>query len=104
MPRAWAHGRAWCRLSITCHLSFVFAAAARRVGLPSPYYTQLESVKFAWEGYHYYKNWADHIGVEGEPIASLTECGSLVLVSPLSEPFLDQALPHLQALGACMPA
>jgi len=44
-------------------------------------YSTGEGVNFAWEGGHYWKNWADHIGVEDElGLIEYREVGQVVLL------------------------
>jgi sarcosine oxidase subunit beta len=49
-------------------------------------------VRFAWEGYHYWKNWEDFIG-EKDPrgMAKLRECGAAMLRNSNSNAFLDKS-------------
>ena len=62
-------------------------------GICRPYYTALESAKFAWEGYHYYKHWDKHIGsanVDDRGLARLRECGSVLPLTKASESFMQK--------------
>mmetsp|Transcript_81291 Transcript_81291/g.230309 ORF Transcript_81291/g.230309 Transcript_81291/m.230309 type:complete len:472 (+) Transcript_81291:108-1523(+) len=63
-------------------------------------YSVPDSVKFAWEGYTYYENWKEHIGVPDERgFASLRQCGALVLRSASSEVFLSRVLAAYDEVG-----
>merc|ERR1740129_2346511 len=56
-------------------------------------YSIPDSVKFAWEGYAYYENWAEHIGVHDENgYAFLRECGGLVLRNESSKTYLSKVI------------
>ena len=69
-------------------------------GICRPFYSLLDSVKFAYEGYSYWRDWEEHIGVEDpRGFAKLRRCGGLVLRSPLSEGFLSKCLPLFDQLG-----
>eukprot|EP00040_Diaphanoeca_grandis_P004605 m.29459 g.29459 ORF g.29459 m.29459 type:complete len:471 (+) comp16097_c0_seq2:190-1602(+) len=64
------------------------------------YYSVVDSCKLAWEGYHYFKNWEEHIGVHDDAgIATLTMCGSLIPEGPFSANFLAVTLPSLDKVG-----
>ncbi|CAE8687719.1 unnamed protein product, partial [Polarella glacialis] len=63
-------------------------------GICRMHYSILDSVKFSWEGYHYWKHWKDHIGVHDERgYARLRECGSLIFKTKASLPFINKIAP-----------
>ena len=63
-------------------------------------YSIVESVKFAWDGYTYYENWAAHIGChDPNGMAYLRETGGLVLRSESSSAFLDSVVASHAAVG-----
>ncbi|WP_147125322.1 NAD(P)/FAD-dependent oxidoreductase [Shimia ponticola] len=43
------------------------------------HYSTFDGTAFAWEGYHYWRDWADYLGVSGEPLAEFREVGCLVM-------------------------
>ncbi len=44
------------------------------------HYSTLEGTAFAWEGYHYWRDWRDYLGLpESEELAQFKECGCLVM-------------------------
>ena len=46
------------------------------------HYSTFDGTAFAWEGYHYWRDWADYLGLpEGTPLARLVECGCMVMKS-----------------------
>ncbi|CAE8606856.1 unnamed protein product [Polarella glacialis] len=51
-------------------------------GICRMHYSILDSVKFSWEGYHYWKHWKGHIGY-----ARLRECGSLIFKTKVGIPY-----------------
>ena len=56
-------------------------------------YSTLDSVRFSWEGYQYWKNWEDFIA-EKDPrgYPKLRQCGAAFLRSPNSTSFLDKSV------------
>mmetsp|Transcript_25412 Transcript_25412/g.70771 ORF Transcript_25412/g.70771 Transcript_25412/m.70771 type:complete len:470 (-) Transcript_25412:214-1623(-) len=63
-------------------------------------YSLPDSVKFAWEGYTYFQQWEDHIGVPDEDgLAFLRQCGAMVLRSESSQTFLSRVLAAYDAIG-----
>lgn len=46
------------------------------------HYSTFDGTAFAWEGYHYWRDWADYLEVAGDvPLAKLVETGCLVMKS-----------------------
>ena len=44
------------------------------------HYSTFDGTAFAWEGYHYWRDWADYLGLPpGTEIAKFIECGCLVM-------------------------
>lgn len=69
-------------------------------GIVRTYYSTEESCKLAYEGYHYYKHWQEHIATNDERgYASLRECGCVILRNQGSAAFLDNVVPVQRALG-----
>ena len=61
-------------------------------GICRMYYSLLDSVKFSWEGYHYWKEWDNHIGYnDPNGFAKLNKCGALFLKSDNSREFLEHS-------------
>ncbi len=47
------------------------------------HYSTLDGTAFAWEGYHYWRDWADYLGLpETEELAQFKQCGCLVMKTP----------------------
>jgi hypothetical protein len=58
-------------------------------------YSIPDSVKFAWEGFTYYENWADHNGPHADVsggLAELRRCGLLAFRTPASEQFVSKVI------------
>lgn len=46
------------------------------------HYSTLDGTAFAWEGYHYWRDWADYLGLPpGTDLARFIECGCMVMKS-----------------------
>ena len=44
------------------------------------HYSTFDGTAFAWEGYHYWRDWADHLGLDaGHELAKFIECGCMVM-------------------------
>lgn len=66
-------------------------------------YSIQDSVNFAWEGYHYWKNWEDFIGVkDSRGYARLRECGAAFLRSPNSSHFLERSVRCMTNAGLAL--
>ena len=69
-------------------------------GICRMYYSLLDSVKFSWEGYHYWKGWEEHIGYKDtNGYAKLNKCGALFLKSKNSKDFLDNSCKLMKTVG-----
>ncbi len=63
------------------------------------YYSTFDGCAMAFEGYHYWKNWPDYIGVDDEAgLARFIECGTLVMRTPHNK-FLNSVLEISRKLG-----
>ncbi len=63
------------------------------------YYSTLDGCAMAYDGYHYWKNWADYLQApKDETLASFNECGTLIMKTSLNDGLRKQ-LVHLDALG-----
>ncbi len=63
------------------------------------YYSTLDGCAMAYDGYHYWKNWAEYLQApEDETLASFNECGTLIMKTRQNDGLRKQ-LVHLDALG-----
>lgn len=63
------------------------------------YYSTFDGCAMAFEGYHYWKDWARYIGVDDEAgLARFIECGTLVMKTPHNK-FLEPVLDISRKLG-----
>ena len=59
-----------------------FGTTSYSSGICRMYYSLIDSVKFSWESYQYWRNWEDHIKFKDiHGYAKLNECGALFLKS-----------------------
>jgi sarcosine oxidase subunit beta len=62
------------------------------------YYSTLDGCAMAYDGYHYWKNWADYLQApKDEPLANFNECGTLIMKTKMNDGLRKQ-LVHLDAL------
>ena len=63
------------------------------------HYSTLDGTAFAWEGYHYWRDWSDYLGLPSdEPLAKFKECGCLVMQTE-ENGFLEKHIAHSRELG-----
>jgi len=63
------------------------------------HYSTRDGTAFAWEGYHYWRDWAAYLGLaSGQPLARFIECGCLVMKTQAND-YLDKHLGHSRALS-----
>jgi sarcosine oxidase, subunit beta len=69
-------------------------------GICRMYYSLLESVKFSWEGYHYWDDWENYIQYKDiNGYAKLNKCGALFLKSNNSNDFLTNSQRLMEQVG-----
>lgn len=63
------------------------------------YYSTLEGCAMAFEGYHYWRDWVDYIGIrDAAGMAGFVECGTLVMKTPHNQ-YLKPVMAMSDALG-----
>ena len=63
------------------------------------HYSTLDGTAFAWEGYHYWRDWQDYLGLASdEHLSRFIECGCLVMKTQENE-FLAKHIHHSRELG-----
>ena len=63
------------------------------------HYSTLDGTAFAWEGYHYWRDWAEHLGLpEDAPLAKFLECGCMVMKTEGNE-FMARHIKNSRDLG-----
>jgi sarcosine oxidase subunit beta len=69
-------------------------------GILRTFYTAEESCKFAWEGYHYFADWENHVGTHDElGLAPVREVGAVLLHTPAQTEFLSKVCSSSDVLG-----
>ena len=62
------------------------------------HYSTYDGTAFAWEGYHYWRDWADYLGLEkGHDLARFKQCGCLVMKTPEND-FMQKHIENSHAL------
>jgi sarcosine oxidase subunit beta len=84
---------------VDTNTSIGYGSTSFSSGVCRCYYSIVDSVKFAWEGYNIWQNWEDHIAHKCDVYASLRETGGVLLRNSASEAFLAQSLPCLDEVG-----
>lgn len=63
------------------------------------HYSTLDGTAFAWEGYHYWRDWADYLEAhDPNGLAKFIECGCMVMKTPVNE-FMASHIENSRALG-----
>lgn len=63
------------------------------------HYSTFDGTAFAWEGYHYWRDWADYLGLPaGATLAKFIECGCMVMKSEHND-FLTKHVENSAALN-----
>ncbi len=62
------------------------------------HYSTLDGTAFAWEGYHYWRDWQDYLGLPGNAeLARFKECGCLVMKTE-GNGYMEKHIEHSHAL------
>ncbi len=62
------------------------------------HYSTLDGTAFAWEGYHYWRDWSEYLDLPSdEPLAKFKECGCLVIQTE-ENGFLEKHIAHSREL------
>ncbi len=72
--------KGWKTLSIDRNSQIGHGSTAGSCAIIRMHYSTLDGTAFAWEGYHYWRDWADYLGLPQESIlAQFKQCGCLVM-------------------------
>ena len=70
----------WHTLNVDRLPAAGYGSTSNSCAIIRTYYSTFEGCAMAFEGYHLWKNWADHLGSEDERgLAEFHECGALIL-------------------------
>ncbi len=91
--------RGWRTLNLDSLPSAGYGSTAGSCAIIRPYYSTLEGAALAYEGYFYWKHWADHLGVEDERgLAEFRDVGCLVMKTE-ENGHLSRILANMDRLG-----
>ena len=63
------------------------------------HYSTYDGTAFAWEGYHYWRDWADYLGLDkSHDLAKFKQCGCLVMKTPEND-FMQKHIENSHALN-----
>ncbi|MEL6522352.1 MAG: FAD-dependent oxidoreductase [Pseudomonadota bacterium] len=70
----------WKTLTIDRNAQAGHGSTAGSCAIIRMHYSTLDGTAFAWEGYHYWRDWAEYLGLPGDtPLAKFREVGCLVM-------------------------
>ncbi|MDQ2091188.1 NAD(P)/FAD-dependent oxidoreductase [Marimonas arenosa] len=91
--------KGWKTLNLDRHRAAGHGSTAGSCAIIRMHYSTLEGTAFAWEGYHYWRDWADYLGLpDGTPLAEFRECGCLVMKTQAND-FMARHIETSRALG-----
>lgn len=89
----------WKTLSIDRHKQAGHGSTAGSCAIIRMHYSTLDGTAFAWEGYHYWRDWAQYLALpEGTPLARFRETGCLVMKTEAND-FMERHIETSRALG-----
>lgn len=72
--------KGWKTLNVDKQPASGYGSTSNSCAIIRTYYSTLDGTASAYEGYHYWRDWADYIGVEDESgLAEFHDCGTLVM-------------------------
>lgn len=91
--------KGWKTLNIDKLPAVGYGSTSNSSAIIRTYYSTLDGTAMAYEGYHYWKDWARYVGVADESgLAQFRECGSLVMKTAHNG-YLYHAITLSQQLG-----
>lgn len=73
----------WKTLSLDRNSQIGHGSTAGSCAIVRMHYSTIDGTAFAWEGYHYWRDWADYLGAAAdETLAQFRQCGCLVMKTP----------------------
>ena len=88
----------WNTLSLDRNRGIGQGSTAGSCAIIRMHYSTLEGTAFAWEGYHYWRDWRDYLGLpETVELARFRECGCLVMKTPGND-YMARHIEHSRAL------
>ncbi len=84
----------WKTLSVDRNTQSGHGSTAGSCAIIRMHYSTHDGTAFAWEGYHYWRDWKDYLGLpEGTPLAQFREVGCLVMKTEANG-FLEKHMLH----------
>jgi len=75
----------WKTLSLDRNAQPGHGSTAGSCAIIRMHYSTFDGTAFAWEGYHYWRDWAEYLEAQStEPLARFVECGCLVIKTDLN--------------------
>ncbi|MCP3972659.1 MAG: FAD-binding oxidoreductase [Rhodobacteraceae bacterium] len=73
----------WKTLSLDRNAQIGHGSTAGSCAIIRMHYSTLDGTAFAWEGYHYWRDWAAYLGLPaGADLAQFRQCGCMVMKTP----------------------
>lgn len=89
----------WKTLSLDRNRQIGHGSTAGSCAIIRMHYSTLEGTAFAWEGYHYWRDWQEYLGLpEKTPLATFKECGCMVMKTEMNS-YLSRHIEQSAALS-----
>ncbi len=91
--------KGWKTLNIDKLPAAGYGSTSNSCAIIRTYYSTLDGTAMAYEGYHYWRDWADYVGVADESgLCKFVDCGTLVM-KVAHNGYAKKAMEMSQALG-----
>ena len=89
----------WKTLSLDRNTQIGHGSTAGSCAIIRMHYSTFDGTAFAWEGYHYWRDWAEYLGLSSDTaLAKFKECGCLVMRTEGND-YLDKHLHNSRNLN-----
>ena len=89
----------WKTLSLDRNAQIGHGSTAGSCAIIRMHYSTFDGTAFAWEGYHYWRDWAEYLGLGVDAsLATFKECGCMVMRTEANG-FLEKHLANSRDLG-----
>ena len=89
----------WKTLSLDRQTQIGHGSTAGSCAIIRMHYSTFDGTAFAWEGYHYWRDWADYLGLPADAsLAQFKECGCMVMRTEAND-YLDKHLANSRDLN-----
>ena len=76
----------WKTLSLDRQTQIGHGSTAGSCAIIRMHYSTFDGTAFAWEGYHYWRDWADYLGLPADAsLAQFKECGCMVMRTEVND-------------------